>query len=308
MGSMIARLRKEKGMTQEQLANELGITYQAVSKWENGLSSPDISALPLLADLFGVPIDRFFGREGGNEPAPAEAESKAEELEEKNEEGGELPESPLGRVEDLPWEDDGTLHAVLFRGHEMIDLRSCSAPEKLRLKEMAKLVFRGVVAGVQSEFALEIHGEVRGDVIARDDVSCEGVGGSVKAAGDVSCGAVTGSVTAQGDVDCETVGGDVKAGGDVNCGAVTGGVTAQGDVNCDDVKGDVTANGDVSCDAVAGNVHAEGDVSCEDVKGDVTATGEVECGAVGGDVKAGGDVSCDDVKGDVMAIGDVDRD
>ena len=39
LGNTIARLRKERGMTQEQLANELNISYQAVSKWENGVSS-----------------------------------------------------------------------------------------------------------------------------------------------------------------------------------------------------------------------------------------------------------------------------
>ena len=62
MGAIIARKRKELGMTQEQLAGALGISYQAVSKWENELSSPDISTLPLLADLFGITIDELFGR------------------------------------------------------------------------------------------------------------------------------------------------------------------------------------------------------------------------------------------------------
>lgn len=43
IGANIARLRKEKNMTQDQLANLMGISFQAVSKWENGLSSPDVS-------------------------------------------------------------------------------------------------------------------------------------------------------------------------------------------------------------------------------------------------------------------------
>ena len=59
IGTIIMRLRKEHGMTQEQLASALGITFQAVSKWENGVSSPDISTLPLLADLFGVSVDQL---------------------------------------------------------------------------------------------------------------------------------------------------------------------------------------------------------------------------------------------------------
>ena len=63
LGTNIMRLRKEAGLTQEQLANALGISYQAVSKWENGVSCPDISTLPLIADLFSVSIDSLFGRE-----------------------------------------------------------------------------------------------------------------------------------------------------------------------------------------------------------------------------------------------------
>lgn len=57
IGLNIARLRKESGMTQMELADRLGISYQAVSSWERGSTMPDISKLPLLADSFGVSID-----------------------------------------------------------------------------------------------------------------------------------------------------------------------------------------------------------------------------------------------------------
>ena len=63
IGANIARLRKEKNMTQDQLANLMGISFQAVSKWENGLSSPDVSSFPMLADVFGVTIDERHCRE-----------------------------------------------------------------------------------------------------------------------------------------------------------------------------------------------------------------------------------------------------
>ena len=63
LGEIIARLRKEKAMTQEDLARELNISYQAVSKWENGISSPDISNIKAIAQLFGVSIDSLFGLE-----------------------------------------------------------------------------------------------------------------------------------------------------------------------------------------------------------------------------------------------------
>ncbi|WP_273446791.1 helix-turn-helix domain-containing protein [Thermophilibacter provencensis] len=61
LGRRIARLRLEHGMTQERLASELGVTAQAVSKWENDLSAPDISLLPALAKTFGVSVDQLLG-------------------------------------------------------------------------------------------------------------------------------------------------------------------------------------------------------------------------------------------------------
>ena len=56
----IKNLRESKHLTQEQLANSLGISYQAVSKWENAVTTPDIMMLPLIAQVFGVSIDDLF--------------------------------------------------------------------------------------------------------------------------------------------------------------------------------------------------------------------------------------------------------
>ena len=61
LGKKISELRKEKSLTQEGLAEALGISPQAVSKWENDLSCPDIMLLPALASLFDVSIDELFG-------------------------------------------------------------------------------------------------------------------------------------------------------------------------------------------------------------------------------------------------------
>lgn len=57
IGVLIARLRKEKGMTQQELAEQLGITDKAVSKWERNLSCPDIAILPQVAEILGVTVD-----------------------------------------------------------------------------------------------------------------------------------------------------------------------------------------------------------------------------------------------------------
>ena len=57
LGKKIKQLRFKAGLTQEQLAEKLGIGAQSVSKWENAVAMPDITALPLLAEIFGVSID-----------------------------------------------------------------------------------------------------------------------------------------------------------------------------------------------------------------------------------------------------------
>lgn len=67
MGQIIKRLRKERGLTQESLAERLGITFQAVSKWETDAGMPDVSQIVPLANAFGVRTDVLFGLEGRDE-------------------------------------------------------------------------------------------------------------------------------------------------------------------------------------------------------------------------------------------------
>ena len=61
MGQIIKALRTKNGFTQEELAERLGVTYQAVSKWENDTGMPDISQVVPLASIFGVSTDVLFG-------------------------------------------------------------------------------------------------------------------------------------------------------------------------------------------------------------------------------------------------------
>jgi len=60
IGENIKQLRAEKGVTQEQLAEHLSITYQSVSKWENNITAPDIHSIPAIAEYFGVSINKLF--------------------------------------------------------------------------------------------------------------------------------------------------------------------------------------------------------------------------------------------------------
>ena len=63
IGKRISMLRKEKELKQDELAEILGVSPQAVSKWENDVTCPDISLLPKIADTFGVSIDALFREE-----------------------------------------------------------------------------------------------------------------------------------------------------------------------------------------------------------------------------------------------------
>ena len=103
LGERIAQHRKRLGLTQEALAEKLSITAQAVSKWENGQSCPDITTLPRLADIFGISTDELLGKE------PPVTAHEAEVVEEK--EGNGL------RVKQGNWEfhwDSGKRSAVTF--------------------------------------------------------------------------------------------------------------------------------------------------------------------------------------------------
>ncbi len=69
LGNRIAALRREKELKQDELAEKLGVSPQAVSKWENDQTCPDISILPLLAKILGVSVDELLS--GKQQEAPA---------------------------------------------------------------------------------------------------------------------------------------------------------------------------------------------------------------------------------------------
>ena len=213
LSKRISELRRGAGYTQEQLAARLGVSFQAVSKWENAQSCPDILLLPALANIFHVSIDSLFGRDAGlvpagRETAPPEASS-------------------------LPWPDDGAFRFALFHGHEPI-LDEPTDP--LDPRRRVEFCWEGPLHDLYSACSVSC-GDVSGSVRAEGDVDCEGVLGHVSAGGDVECVNVEGNVNAGGDVDCNDVEGSVSAGGDVDCGPVGGSVRAAGDVDCGSVRG-----------------------------------------------------------------------
>lgn len=207
LGNTITAYRKKLGMTQEQLAQKLEVTNQAVSKWETDQCCPDVQLLPKLADIFGISIDALFGRE-----QKKAAESKS-----------------------LPWDDDGHLHIVVYKGHILLDAAS---------KENQHYTFHydGPTKDIYCNCNIEC-GDVGGNVTVEGNIECGDVEGNVKAGSFVECGDVEGSVSSGSYVECGDVGGNLAAASYVECGDVGGHVSAASYVECGDVGGNVAGNG-----------------------------------------------------------------
>lgn len=77
IGAYISRLRKERDMTQAELAERLNISHQAVSKWERGESLPDIGTIPAVAALFGLTVDELLRADTPAIPSPREEPQEA---------------------------------------------------------------------------------------------------------------------------------------------------------------------------------------------------------------------------------------
>lgn len=79
-GSMIQTLRKQRGMTQLDLARTMGVTDKAVSKWERDLSMPDVGSLPKLAETLGVTVDELLQARTTADEAPSPARERIASL------------------------------------------------------------------------------------------------------------------------------------------------------------------------------------------------------------------------------------
>ncbi len=81
LGARIAAMRKRKAMTQEDLAEKMGVSSQAVSKWENDVSCPDIQSLPRLARLLDTTVDELLtGKEDEVRVLPSSERKSLDEL------------------------------------------------------------------------------------------------------------------------------------------------------------------------------------------------------------------------------------
>lgn len=236
-GQRIAALRRQHNLTQEVMAQKLGVTNQAVSKWETDQCCPDIMQLPQIAELFGITLDALFGRES------MEAQS--------------------GQVAgDLPWKEDGCLRAVCFLGRRLLEHQEIMDAAMKTALQHVELKFTGNVEDLHSAFSVTcIESTIHGDVTAGAGVNCGNVGGDVTAGTGANCGNVDGDVTAGAGVNCSNVSGDVNADGNVNCAMVGSDVSAGDSIRCGDIEGDASAGGDLHCGgSIGGDATAGGDI------------------------------------------------
>ena len=196
---IIVRSRKALGLTQEGLAQKLGVTNQAVSKWESGQSCPDLALLPRIADLFGITIDELFGREPKAVSFPAQPP--------------------------FPWPDDGVLRVLLYAGHTRVYGPVEGADE-------IHFCYEGPALNIESAVSVYCD-DVMGNVTAGGSVNCDDVYGSISAQGSVSCDDVKGDIRSGGNVTCDCAEGDVHAGGNVQVDEASGDIHAGGSVYCD---------------------------------------------------------------------------
>ena len=220
--------RKEAGLTQDELAAKLGVTFQAVSKWETELCSPDILLLPDLADIFGCTIDALFSRKTVRDTTPE------------------------AKVCELPWEDDGLYRAAVYQGKRMLSAKETTGRFTFEIAGS----FNGKL---YTECDVHIDGDLNSDCCTNQ--------GNITVGGDIrkSCSA-NGDVNVGGDIggDCASANGNISVYGDVGggCAAARGSISVDGDVGGDcECGGNITVVGDVGGDCeCGGNITVDGDI------------------------------------------------
>lgn len=211
LSDQIKFFRNQLGWTQEELAEKVGVTFQAVSKWENGKTAPDIMLLPTLAKIFSCTIDELFSM-------PTQAKEQ----------------------DVLPWQDDGMLRAVVFQGRTLLNATD-------GVSHTFTLELIGDVKNVHSECNVSVRGSVFGSCSAGADIAVgESVTGSFHVGKEAAIG---GSVTGACNVgQALTLGGDIhgdiccdiiSVGGDVESKKIKGNVECYA-LHCDKVEGNVT--------------------------------------------------------------------
>ena len=176
IGDNIKRLRQRHNLTQDQVAEKLCVSYQAVSKWENNINAPDISLLPEIAKLFGVSIDALFS---------------------------DYPEedSDLRSV----MKDDGVIRVVQIRNKKILKV----SPVVSQNMPPIEIAFPHDCNNSTQYFKVEVYGHViadgsiNGDVVCHQTIKSGEINGDVKSEGDIKVSELNADkVICQSITDC----------------------------------------------------------------------------------------------------------
>ncbi len=238
LNDTICFYRKKQGLTQEELAQRLGVTNQSVSKWESAQCCPDISLIPRLADIFDISIDELFGKE----PKPTV--------------------NNYDLCTEFP--DDDTFRVVVAKGKKIMSVddidKTIDITFPKNCNETTRQYFKVAVFG-----NICCDASINGDVIATGQIECNEINGDIKECkNNISCkGDINGDVNANGNVGCgDSISGNVNCGENVACGDGIGGkVHCGGSVTCGDgINGDVKCGGNIECKKIEGNVECQGNI------------------------------------------------
>ena len=196
IGNNIKQLRQRLNLTQEQVALKLGVSYQAVSKWENNANTPDISLLPEIADLFGVSIDSLF-----------------------TENIADCPD-----IRSL-MRDDDVIRVVQIRGQKILKVSSTFSPGEPPIE----IAFPHDCNDETQYFKVEVYGHViadgaiNGDVICHQSINSGTINGDVRSDGNIDVKELNGqNITCQNITDCYKLSANkIECGGNISSANLT---------------------------------------------------------------------------------------
>ena len=176
IGNNIKQLRQQKNLTQDQVAEKLGVSYQAVSKWENYANTPDIALLPAIAELFGVSIDALFS-------------------------------DSIADYSDIHsfMKDDDVIRVVQMRGTKVLKVSSAFSPDEPPIE----IAFPHDCNDRTQYFKVEVYGHIiadssiNGDVVSHQSIQSSTINGNVKSDSDIKVNLLNAQkVTCNNITDC----------------------------------------------------------------------------------------------------------
>ena len=258
----IKKHRKALGFSQEVLADELGVTSQAVSKWECMQSIPDIEAMVALCSLFGISMDKLV----------LDKEPQAVCRVQETCEGDRFYFDPLP--------DDGALRVLQFKGKRLLRENDFDPDLFIPLA-----IEYGEQINVHVVGSAHVEGDIGGN-LSGTSLTCGDVAGDVKGV-NVSCGDVAGDVSSTA-LTCNDVAGDVSSTA-LTCNDV---VTVKSCVSatCDSVVTIEHCERDIVCDDVGTIVRCDGNITCDNIDTVENCNGDIHCDEVDTIERCGGTV------------------